>query len=265
MTLFNEYAKYYDALYKEKDYGSECSFLEAIFTKYANQSVRSILDLGCGTGGHIFELARRGYTVCGVDQSAEMLSIAQEKKTKLAGNEKITFQQGDIRNVQLNKQFDAAVSMFAVIGYMVSNDDLQLALKTARQHLHKGGLFIFDAWYGPAVLSERPIDRYKIIELPNERIIRFAHPEIDVMLHTVEVQYQILRIKGDKILDEVNETHTMRFFFPQEISYHLECAGFQVLSLSPFLRIGETPNEHDWNFSIVAEASLNAMSVNTLD
>jgi predicted TPR repeat methyltransferase len=254
MTVFNEYAKFYDALYNEKDYGAECSFLEAIFKKYATQPVQNILDLGCGTGGHVFQLARRGYTVCGVDQSANMLTIAQEKKTKLAGGEKTSFQQGDIRSVQLNKQFDAVVSMFAVMGYMISNDDLQMALKTARRHLLTGGLFIFDAWYGPAVLSERPIDRYKIIELPDERIIRFAHPEIDVMLHTVDVQYRVLHIKVDKIFDEVNETHTMRFFFPQEISFHLKCAGFQLLSLSPFLRIGEIPDEHDWNFSVVAEA-----------
>ena len=254
MTVFKDYAKFYDSFYREKDYMGEVDYLERLFKKYAQQPIQTILDLGCGTGGHVFQFAQRGYTVCGVDQSANMLTIAQEKRSKSVNGDKTSFQQGDIRSVKLHEHFDAVVSMFAVMGYMASNDDFQMALKTAWRHLRPGGLFIFDAWHGSAVLSERPVDRYKIIDLPDERVIRFAHPIIDMSRHTVDVQYRILHIKGDRVLNEVNETHTVRFFFPQEIGFHLKCAGFRLLSLSPFLHSEEPLDEHHWNFSVVALA-----------
>jgi predicted TPR repeat methyltransferase len=254
MPVFNKYAEYYDALYAEKDYVAECNFLEAIFTTYANQPVQSILDLGCGTGGHVLQLAGRGYTVCGVDRSANMLAIAREKKLKMADGEKIILQQGDIRSVELNEQFDVVVSMFAVMSYMVSNDDVQMALKTARRHLLTGGLFIFDAWHGPGVMTDPPADRYKFAQKENMRLIRFAHPVVDIVRQAVDVNYKLLNLEGKKLVSEVDETHSMRFFFPQEIIFHLQTAGFEVLRLSPFMELERDLNQRDWNFSVVAKA-----------
>lgn len=254
MPVFNKYAEFYDAIYTEKDYAAECDFLEAAFTKYVSQPVQTILDLGCGTGGHALQLVRRGYTLCGVDQSEEMLTIAHEKKSKLTGGGIITFQQGDIRNVELNAHFDVVVSMFAVMSYMVGNDDFQMALKTARRHLRPGGLFIFDAWHGPGVLTDPPVDRYKFAQRGSARVIRFAHPFVDVIRHAVDVNYKLLTLEAEKLLSEVDETHTMRFFFPQEIIFHLQSAGFEILRLCPFMNLERDLNERDWNFSVVARA-----------
>jgi len=54
--------------------------------------------------------------------------------------------------------------MFAVMGYQIANEDIMSAFKTASKHLEKNGLFIFDAWFGPAVLSQKPSERFKVIE-----------------------------------------------------------------------------------------------------
>ena len=77
MTVFGSYAQFYDILYQDKDYEAECDFLEQIFDRYAPGPVRTILDLGCGTGGHTLPLARRGYEVVGVDRSEKMLAEAR--------------------------------------------------------------------------------------------------------------------------------------------------------------------------------------------
>lgn len=254
MMVFKNYAKFYDALYQDKDYQAECDFLEKIFNTQSND-VKTVLDLGCGTGNHVIPLTKRGYKVTGIDRSEDMLQTAKVKANKECSPSNMpVFYRGDIRDFHLDQSFDAIVSMFAVISYLTSNDDVQAAFQQAHRHLPKGGLFIFDVWHGPAVLSERPTDRYKMIEMAGERIMRFAHPEIDVLHHTVNVEYRVLRVSGDHILDEVTETHVMRFFFPEEIHFHLKCAGFQSIGLFPWLRIGELPNEHDWNLSVVAEA-----------
>jgi predicted TPR repeat methyltransferase len=255
LSIFNKYAEFYDALYADKDYAAECNFLEAIFTKYCKLPVQTILDLGCGTGGHICLLAQRGYTVYGVDQSENMLAIAREKKSKLAGGEKITLQQGDIRTVDLNEQVDVAVSMFAVMSYMVSNDDIQMALKTARRHLLTGGLFIFDVWHGPGVLTDPPVDRIKFAQKGNTRVIRFAHPITDIVRQTVDVNYKLLQLEGEQLIREVDETHLNRFFFLKEIGFHVQSAGFEILHIGPLMELKRNLTEQDWNLSVIAKAA----------
>ena len=82
MAVFGQdYANAYDYLYQDKDYNKECDFLEKIFLRYSG-STSSILDLGCGTGGHVNILAEKGYKVTGIDRSGEMLSIARKKASE---------------------------------------------------------------------------------------------------------------------------------------------------------------------------------------
>jgi SAM-dependent methyltransferase len=253
MTMpFEDYARYYDALYREKDYEGECDFLEQIFKTFSPRPVRSVLDLGCGTGGHALLLAQRDYTVTGVDRSTEMLETARKK----AAESGLTadFIQGDVRNVDLGRTFDTVISMFAVISYQITNADLVATIQTARRHLEAGGLFVFDGWFGPAVLTERPTDRLKIVETNGERIIRFASPVLDVVDQTVVVNYKVLRLQDGRPLDEVDEAHPMRFLFAQEIKYFLETNGFRQLKLSPFMDLDRALTERDWNMSAIAQA-----------
>jgi SAM-dependent methyltransferase len=256
MSIFGAYAHFYDALYQDKDYNAECDFLAAIFARYAPGPIRTILDLGCGTGGHALLLAQRGYQVTGVDRSEEMLAIAQAKATSTFQRSNVpTFQRGDIRTLALGQTFDAVICMFAVMSYMTTNADVGAALTTARRHLAPGGLLIFDGWHGPAVLTERPSDRYKIIQTGDERTIRFVQPALDVVRHTVDVSYKVMRIRRDRIVEEVDEVHPMRFFFAQELALHLECAGFRLLQLCPFLELDGEVGERVWNVTVVAEAT----------
>lgn len=254
-SAFGEYAYFYDLLYQEKDYESECDFLEEVFKAYAANPVGSILDLGCGTGGHALPLARRGYVVTGVDRSETMLAEARRKaKAKTQGGGDCDFVQGDIRALDLGQIFDVVIAMFAVISYQTTNEDLAAAFRTARRHLEPGGLFVFDCWFGPAVVTQRPADRYRVVERGGERVIRFASPTLDVLRHTVQVDYKVLRIKDSRVLDEVDESHLMRFLFPQEIEHYLVESGFEFLRLSPFMKLDLVAAEQDWNVTVIARA-----------
>jgi SAM-dependent methyltransferase len=254
MTVFGAYANFYDSLYAGKDYPAECGFVEKIFQQHAGNPVRTILDMGCGTGGHVLQMARRGFDVTGVDRSRTMLSVARTKAASLKVDHVPVFREGDVRTLDLAMKFDAVMSMFAVISYMTANDDLLGAFRAARKHLDAGGLFIFDAWYGPAVLADRPTDRCKIVESDGERILRFVRPEIDPFRHVVNVHYKVLRIRDREVVEEIEEMHPMRFLFPQEIISYLGSAGFRVLRICPFMRISEKIGERDWNMAVVAEA-----------
>jgi SAM-dependent methyltransferase len=248
MNVFNRYAGFYDALYAEKDYAAEVDYLERLLSKYAGTPVSTILDLGCGTGGHALRLAERGYLVTGVDRSAEMLTLAQEKSRP--GNPE--YLRSDLVRLNLGREFDAVISMFAVMSYVTENQDLLSAFRRVRKHLRPGGIFFFDAWFGPAVLAERPTDRRKIVTSGSDRIIRFAHPELDVLSHTVTVEYKVVHASASELFEEAEESHRMRFFFPREVEQYLHSCGFRLLSMHPFLDDSRPLDEHDWNMAVVA-------------
>lgn len=251
MEVFDRYAQYYDLFYREKDYRREVDYVDALIKKYALGDARTILDLGCGTGGHAVLLAQKGYDVTGVDRSDTMLALAEEKKRQMKVS--VELWNGDICSVELDKRFDVAIAMFAVIGYQTSNESLERALTNTAKHLNPGGLFIFDAWFGPAVIAQKPQDKMLIAEADAEKIIRFAHPELDILSHTVNVNFNVLHITNDKVLHRVEEMHKLRFFFPKELEFVLTKTGYEVVGMHPFMDFHAKLTENDWNMAVIAK------------
>jgi SAM-dependent methyltransferase len=250
----SDYARLYETFYAQKDYRGECDLIEATSKRYGASSGRRALDIGCGIGGHTIELASRGWQVSGVDRSPAMLQIARRNATARALADRVRFIDGDAESFELGERFDVALMMFAVLGYIHENDALQRALANVRRHLSDGGLLMFDCWYGPSVLTERPIDRMHTLEGAESRTIRFAHPTLDAARHLVSVQYQVRETSGSRVLCEAEETHTMRYFFPQELRVMLGHAGFEVMSISAFPTLDVPATETTWNVFVVARA-----------
>jgi SAM-dependent methyltransferase len=247
-TFGAAYAGVYDALYAEKDYDRECDVIEAAFTS-AGAPIATVLDLGCGTGNHALRLASRGYRVMGVDSSAEMLTRAREKS---ASGSVVRWLEGDVRNVDAGGPYDAALLMFAVLGYQHTNDDVRATFANIRRHLSVGGLLIFDAWHGPAVLTDRPGSRARVIETADGPVAREVTSVLDVRRHTCSVTYRLHREGGDVFADE---THVVRYFFPMELEMYLEGAGFELLRMGAFEAPDREPDETTWNALVVARAA----------
>jgi len=248
--VFGTYGEYYDIFYDDKDYEQECDFIQEIFKKYSSSPVKSILDVGCGTGGHSLPLAFRGYKVTGIDASPIMIRKAREK-AKEAGVNPI-FHSLDIRDFNLKKKFDACISMFAVLNYLTETKDILKALKNVRHHLKPDSIFTFDFWNGLAVLRILPSVRVKVVEKDGKRVIRTVHPEMDALHHICKSRYHVLATKGENIVDEFKETHVVRYFFPQEIAHYLDDAGFELLKFCPFLNLKGIVDENEWNVTAIA-------------
>ena len=131
-TFGSTYAQAYDLLYLDKDYTAECDLIENVFHRYGDKPISRVLDLGCGTGNHAFLLASRGYEVVGIERSENMLAQAHNKLAHAPTKPKLSYRAGDIRSIKLESEFDAALMMFAVLGYQLENKDVLAALKTAR-------------------------------------------------------------------------------------------------------------------------------------
>ncbi len=210
--VFNEYAAYYDLLYKEKDYKKEAEYIHCLIQKN-NPGAKTILELGCGTGGHAVEFLNLDYEITGIDFSEQMIAVAKVRNMKNAH-----FLQDDIRTVRLNKKFDAVVALFHVMSYQTENKDLFSVFKTAGKHLKKNGVFIFDCWYGPCFLTDLPEIREKKMENEQVQVHRISTSKVNYHKNRIDVHFEI-KVKNKKSNHQytVNETHKMRYLFLPEL------------------------------------------------
>jgi SAM-dependent methyltransferase len=248
-TVFNAYAAYYDLLYKDKDYVGEARYVLDLLSRHG-MSGRRILDLGCGTGRHACLFAEAGYEVDGVDLSPNMITEALGQLPKeLAGN--VHYQVGDVRNVDLGHKFDAVVSLFHVASYQTRTADLKAMFSTASRHLTKGGIFLFDFWYGPGVLSDPPVVRVRRMEGPDACVTRIAEPHSHPELDVVDVNYEVLvTSKSSGQSSTLREQHRMRYLFLPELEEYLQSAGLRVRHAERWL--GGSLGSDCWNAVIVA-------------
>lgn len=136
MYEYKEMAKYYDLFYSSKSYEREVSFLESLI-----KDRKTILDVGCGTGIHIDLLSKKGYLVDGVDLNKEMLDIARKRV-----NSNLFI--GNLLDYDIDKKYDAIISMFAVFNHLKSYDELEQGIIHSYNHLNKNGILIIDLHNG---------------------------------------------------------------------------------------------------------------------
>lgn len=177
-----------------------------------------------------------------------MLQQIQDNK-----NYSLTFNCGDVRNYRIDKKFDIVISLFHIASYQNNNQDLLDYFETARVHLNVGGIFIFDCWYGPAVLEQKPSKRTKKIENQNLVITRKANPNCKINNNIVEVNYDIEVLnKLDNTIANIKETHCMRYLFKPEVEFLIE-KKFKILAFKQWLT-DKKPSSKSWSVYFILQA-----------
>jgi len=248
MSVFNNYARYYDLLYRDKDYLAETQYVNQHIQAFA-PGAQSLLELGCGTGRHATLLSSENYTIYGLDQSMEMIRRARQRQAELPSNQgqRLTFLHGDIQSFKTDTRFDAVISLFHVISYQTTNEDLDATFFTASNHLKPGGIFLFDCWYGPAVLTELPDVRVKRIEDDTIGITRIAEPEIHANENIVDVKYHVfIRDQTTEQVNEIHETHRMRYLFFPEIERLFSANNMKLIHAEEWMT-GQLLGVDTWN------------------
>lgn len=239
--VFDNYSKYYDLLYYDKDYEGESEYIHSLVQKYKPET-NSVLELGCGTGKHAC-LLNKYYDIFGIDLSESMLSQAKDLGVKC--------EVGDVRTYRCNKTFDTVLSLFHVASYQTSDEDISQFFETVSHHLNKGGLVIFDIWYKPAVLAQLPEARVKELENNEIKVIRHCNPNHLKEKSVVEVNYDIeITDKYNGEIQKIQEKHPMRYFSADELTQFSMQYGIEIIHTEEWLS-GKKPDETTWGVCFV--------------
>lgn len=243
--VFNAYSSYYNLLYKDKDYVSEADYIVDLIKQHKPEA-KTLVEFGSGTGKHALLFCEKGFQVNGVEPSAEMLKIAQSNS-----HTNLSFTHASIESLALAEKFDVATALFHVVSYLNENEELINSFRNIHKHLNEGGLFIFDLWYTPAVLSQVPEKRTKVTEDDHIKVIRNATPVNHWNKNIIDVIYDINVFDKENQKDYVlSETHNMRHFSIPEIELLAKLTGFEIIKTEEFLS-GETPGPNTWGVCFV--------------
>jgi ubiquinone/menaquinone biosynthesis C-methylase UbiE len=141
MSSYARFAEYYDSLTRNVDYSAMAQFLCNVMEKHGHSPGLAV-DLACGTGNLTLALAEKGWDIYGVDASAEMLSVAQQKAAEEGRS--LLFLCQKLQNLDLYGTVDTALCAMDSLNHIVSTAQLQAAMQRIALFLNPGGYFVFD-------------------------------------------------------------------------------------------------------------------------
>jgi len=205
------YLALYDGYLAERT-ASEVDQLEALL--HLRPPAR-ILDLPCGQGRHAIELARRGYTVTGMDLSAYLLGVARERADEAGVN--VRWLTGDMRETIAGEHFDLITNLYTSFGYFADAAGDEAVLAAARAMLEPGGRLVLEVINGDRTMA------------------RFQEREWFTVGQATVVESRVLDRVGRRMLVERTVTtstecetsrHAIRLYGGRELAQTLRATGF---------------------------------------
>lgn len=245
--LFENYGSKYDQEVFTQGTLGECDFMESEIG--FNKQTR-VLDIGCGTGRHSIELAKRGYSITGVDLSDSMLERARRKAAESHVN--IDFQHQDARNLPFKNEFDLAIMICEGAFPLMETDEMNFQiLQSAANALKENGKLIFTTLNGlfPLFNSVKEfMDSQK-----EEGTTTYDTPSFDLMTFR---DFNVTTVEDDSGKMQVLSCNE-RYYVPSEITWLLKSLNFKKIDifgakLGAFSREDRLTTE-DFEMLVVAE------------
>lgn len=178
---------------------------------------RTLLDLGCGTGLDLAELATR-FECTGIDIQPGMVEFARRCRPWL------DVRVGDIRTFRLGHTVDAIISVGLVLSYLHDKADLDAALRTCAAHAHPSTLLVLHTLVAPVEQPEPTSHRVEVGELRATATVHYDwnnHRQIGTMHRHWAFD------NGTEATDRIER----RVHSPRELDQHLRLAGFEPLTI----------------------------------
>ena len=194
-------AKFYDAIYVNKNYQKEFDYLRQSFEKSALEPFRfeSVLEIGCGTGKFSKLLSIYSRKLVVTDTSPAMIEIA---KTRLPQNTVIK-ESGIDELVNSDETYDLIIMLFHVFSYF-DNDEIGGLKKLVEQNLKKEGYLIFDYWDYDGVRKKIPESTTKVFSLDGRVIERTTETKFERDLKNFYITVTYDSSDGSQMIEHHN-------------------------------------------------------------
>jgi SAM-dependent methyltransferase len=214
--MFSRSAAFYDAVYAWKDYAEESARVHRLIQE-RRPGARTLLDVACGTGGHLRHLSRL-YEAEGLDLDPEILAVAAEYCPG------VPLHVGDMTDFDLGRRFDAVVCLFSSIGYARTLESLHAAAAAMARHLEPGGVVLVEPWLSPDDwLTGKP--HLLVVDEPELKLARINTSGRDGRLSVVEFHYLV---GTPESVEHFTELHELALFTHTEYVAAFEAAGLRV-------------------------------------
>jgi SAM-dependent methyltransferase len=215
--VFTRSADIYDAVYSFKDYAAEAERVHELIEE-RTPGAASLLDVACGTGKHLEQLAR-WYEVQGLDLNEEFVEIARER---LGGSAHIHL--ADMTSFELGRVFDAVTCLFSSIAYAGTEERLDAAVAAMARHLKSGGTLVLEPWVTPENwMVGRP--HLLAVDLPDLKIARANVSGREGGLAIMEFDYLVATSEGTR---HFTERHEAALFTDEQYRQAFARAGLSV-------------------------------------
>lgn len=208
-----EYLYFLEETLAEENTPKQCDFIEQVLDLAPGSRV---LDMGCGHGRHVIELASRGHQVIGIDLVAGFLEIAAKEAEKRGV--KVSLGQGDIRTVGIEGGLDGIICLFDAFGFFPDDDNAQV-LYNAFQSLSPGKSLLLDV---------RP--REVLLRLPTVSVLDKGNGDMMVDRHHFDVESGRLVDRRSYVRNgKAREiSFSVRLYSYTELRLILRSIGFEV-------------------------------------
>lgn len=203
-----------------------------LYQNYAELCGGSLLELACGSGRLLLPLARDGYTITGVDTSANMLALARGNVQEAKLATRVTLVQQDMCTLELDGKFKLAFVALGSFAHLTSRKAQQQALASIRKHLTARGMFILDISNADArymeSLSGQLLHQGTWQRDDGTMLTHMVSPAASATRHLLELtHFYDQHVQGGQVNRTVITTH-LHLFERIEMDLLLEQAGFVI-------------------------------------
>jgi SAM-dependent methyltransferase len=242
MNFEIEYASVYELVNSGKNYELEACFILDLFTKHRSRQPKSLLDIGCGTGGHLSVFESKVPLLAGIELSQPMADIARKKLSPKTEIHNINFM-----DYTSNIEFDLIVSLFHVFSYQTDIKKCVDFLENARTSLKSDGILIFDYWNRSAWEFDPPVTRTKSVENEELKVFRTSSPKIDRLDGCVNISMDLfIKSKSEQGWIQIKEDHEMRAFTKLEVELLCKASGLKVIEFGNWLDKENSLKDSTW-------------------
>ncbi|PNW76619.1 hypothetical protein CHLRE_11g467740v5 [Chlamydomonas reinhardtii] len=254
----------YEVAFSYRDFKAEVKFLQEVYKQHNKHQLSSVLELGCGPARHLAGLARGGVAkVVGLDLSPDMLGHARKSLSKQGGKaaEVVELVQGDMSDFDLpHKSFDMVMCLLGTFSHLLDTDQAISSFRSAAAHLRPGGILLLemahpgDLFDGTLIIGESGKEVWELPQENGDKVFVEWGAEFDNFDPVTQIIFRTVTInvlRGDDVVDSVEEVVPYRQYTVRELELLAKLAGLEQIALYGEMRMG-VDLEHEDAYRMLA-------------